>query len=238
MRASGADLGLRVVEAESLYDRFVTAVDDAAEAAILNVLRDAGSDRTWVIDAIDGTTNLVLGDPYVGVTLALVERGEPLVAATGCPFTGEIWSAALGCGAFDFEGRRLGLSHRPPESRRIALDPASPPPPQRAVWESARDRIAETFAEVVLRASIALALAHVASGEFDGFVQIGGSPVEDFAAGTLLVREAGGLVTGLDGQAAPWGASVVIAGPPRTHRELQQALSGVSLRDDGSSPSR
>jgi fructose-1,6-bisphosphatase/inositol monophosphatase family enzyme len=81
---------------------------------------------------------------------------------------------------------------RPPAARRVALDPATRPLTQHELWESIRTAAAETCAEVAPRGSIALGLAHVAAGIFDGFVQFGGSPVQDFAAGTLLVREAGG----------------------------------------------
>lgn len=207
-RERGDDLGVRVVQAESEYDKYVTAVDDAAEAAVLDVLRVADAatpavgevsggeatacDRVWVIDPIDGTTNLVRGDSFVAVTLALLEHGQPLVGATGCPFTGELWSAARGSGAHGRDVRRLEVRDRPRAARRVALDPATPPPAQRAFWESARAHASETCNEIAPRASIALALAYVAAGVFDGFVQLGGSPVQDFAVGTLLVREGRG----------------------------------------------
>jgi fructose-1,6-bisphosphatase/inositol monophosphatase family enzyme len=51
--------------------------------------------------------------------------------------------------------------------------------------------------------------------------------VQDFAAGVLLVRDAGGLVTGVDGRSEPWLSSVVIAETPQTHRDLRDALNGV-----------
>jgi len=225
MRAQGGDLDIREVEAESEYDRYVTAVDDAAEAAVVDVLRASDVDELdWVVDPIDGTTNLVRGDSFVAVTLALLDGGRPLVGATGCPFTGELWSVARGRGAYDGSGARLAVRERPRAERRVALDPASAPPARAAGWEAAHAAAAETCAEVAPRASIALALAYVAAGIFDGFVQLGGSPVEDFAAGTLLVREAGGLVSGLDGRAEPWCADLVIAGTPKTYVELQAAL--------------
>ena len=241
-RERGIDLGVRVVDAESLYDCYETAVDDAAEAAVLEVLRGSdpatpavsdaseGGDRAgrvWLVDPIDGTTNLILGESFVAVTLALLDGNQLLVAATGCPFTGEVWSAVHGRGTY-YDGRRVEVRERPRSSRVLALDPATPPPSQLAVWQRVRDLVGEC-GEVAPRASIALALAHVSSGQFDGFVQVGGSPMQDFAAGTLLVREAGGLVSGADGRTQPWLASVVIAGTPKTHRDLRGALSGFSL---------
>jgi myo-inositol-1(or 4)-monophosphatase len=152
------------------------------------------ADRVWVVDPVDGTTNLLLlGDSFVGVTVALLVDGRPVVGATGCPFTGELWSAAQGLGADDRSGRRLEVVERPPGTRRIALDPAVSGPDHLATWDAARLRLTEAFEEVEPRSAIALELAYVAVGIFDGLVQIGGSPVQDFAAGVLLIREAGGV---------------------------------------------
>jgi myo-inositol-1(or 4)-monophosphatase len=242
-RERGLDLGVRTVDAESVYDRYVTAVDDAAEAAVLDVLHSAdpatpavgdvsggeiATGRVWVIDPIDGTTNLVHGESFVGVTLALLADGQPLVAATGCPFTGELWSAARGVGAYDRDGRRLRMREGPREGRCVALDPAAPPPAQRSHWEDAYARTQQVCREVAPRASIALALAYVAAGIFDGFVQLGGAQIQDFAAGTLLIREAGGAVTGLDGSADPWRTRVNVAGTTATYQDLCAALTGLS----------
>lgn len=241
-RDRGEDLGVRVVPAASLYDQYVTAVDDAAGVSVVGVLRNAdlgarvlgdlsdGDTRTgrvWVVDPVDGTTNLVVGDSFVGVTVALLVNGQLLVGATGCPFTGELWSAAQGLGAHDRSGRRLRLVEHSRDARRIAFDPAAPPSSQRAFWDAARARVAGVCTEVTPRASIALALAYVAEGSFDGFVQIGGSPVQDFAAGALLIREAGGLATGLDGCLDVWRSDVVVAGTRQTHRDLRAALHGL-----------
>jgi myo-inositol-1(or 4)-monophosphatase len=236
----GDDLGARrIASPENPADAYVTAVDDAAENAVIGVLRNAdpstpvvgevsGGDtrveRVWIVDPVDGTTNLVRGDSFVGVTVALLVNGQPVVGATGCPFTGELWSAVHGRGAHDRSGRRLELVERPRGRRRIALDPATSGPEHRAAWDTARTRLAGAFEKVELRSAIALELAYVAAGVFDGLVQIGGSPVQDFAAGVLLIREAGGLVTGLDGCVDVWLSDVVVAGTPQTHHDLCDVL--------------
>lgn len=110
----------------------------------------------------------------------------------GCPFTGQMWSAAHGLGAYSMPGQRLRLVNRRKPGWRVVLDPA-------------------------------LELAYLAPGEFDGLVQVGGSPVQDFAAGVLLIREAGGLVTGLDGCADPWLSQVVVAGTA-TYEHVREML--------------
>lgn len=238
-RDRGADLGVRRTRsAGGLYDRYVTAVDAAAEGAVVDVLRsgdpraavvgegsggDPGMGRCWVVDPVDGTTNLVRGDSFVAVTAALLVNGEPVVGATGCPFRGELWSAARGLGAYDVAGAPIQVEEHPPSERRVVLDPVEPGREHEAIWSAVHGRLLEAFDDVELRSAIALELACVATGVFDGLVQVGGSPVQDFAAGILLIREAGGLVRGLDGREDVWHSDMVVAGTP-------QALPGRSGR--------
>lgn len=232
--------GMRVVR-DAGAER-VTAVDHAAEAAVTDVLEgsasgipvvgemsggDAGVERVWVVDPLDGTANFASGDSFVAVTTALLVDGQPVVGATGCPFTAEVWSAARGLGAHDVSGRRLAVVARPPGSERIALDPQASDPEHLATWSATSTRLTGAFAEVVPLAAIALELAYVAAGAFDGIVQVGGSDVQDFAAGVLLIREAGGLATGLDGNDDVWASDLVIAGAPQMHDRLRELLRDV-----------
>ena len=90
--------------------------------------------------------------------------------------------------------------------------------------------ITNTFKKVEPLTSIALEMAYVAAGAFDGYVSIGapeGSPIQDFAAGTMLIREAGGIVTGIDGNPNPWESPIVIAGAPQTYEALREVLKGL-----------
>lgn len=224
-RIRGDDLGARRISSlGSRADQYVTAVDGVAKRAILAVL---GRGHDWVIDPIDGTTNFVDGDSFVGVSVALLEGGRHVVGATGCPFTGELWSAAEGLGAYDQTGRRLNLADRRQGARRVALDPADSGSEHLATWSEVRRRLTEAFEKVEPRSAIALELAYVAAGCFDGVVQVGGSPVEDFAAGALLIREAGGLVAGLDGRVEPWLTDIVVAGTRQTYDDLCDVLRGL-----------
>jgi myo-inositol-1(or 4)-monophosphatase len=77
-----------------------------------------------------------------------------------------------------------------------------------------------------------LALAYVAGGLLDGFVQFGGSQAQDLAAGILLIREAGGKVSGLDGREDAWNSSVVIAGAPEVYEDLNSAFHGFSEKPE------
>jgi len=238
-RARCANLEVQVVEAESIYDKFVTAADHASEAAVSDVIRkydpDAviigdepaeayGRRTVWIVDPIDGTTNLVNGESFVSVAVALLVDGRPVVGATGCPFTGELWSAAEGSGTYDREGLRVTMTERHLAKRHIALDPATPTPNQESWWKDAHLRISNVCGVVAPRASIALALAYVAGGRFDGFVQLGGSQAQDLAAGTLLIREAGGKISGLDDQPDVWNSDVILAGTPQAFDDLSTAF--------------
>ena len=215
-------------------------VESAAEAAIKQVLAsgsrmpvlgdqengDPRNEPNWILDPVDGTANLLRGDSFVAVTVALLVDGRPFAGATGCPFTGELWAAARGRGALDAKGRPL-LPVAPEGSRGpVVLDPPSSDARHLAVWRAVRTRLESAFGAVDLRGSIALALAHVASGRIAGFVHVGGSPAQDFAAGVLLVSEVGGLVTALDG-GEPWNAPVAIAGLPATYERLRRILGNV-----------
>jgi myo-inositol-1(or 4)-monophosphatase len=223
----------------SQADQYAAYVDSAAEQAVAGVLGRADPripvvgdlpggvghvERAWIVDPVDGTTNLVRGDSFVGVTVAMLVDGQPVVGATGCPFTGELWSAAIGLGAYDGSGSRLDLEEPTSGRRRVVLDPAASDPEHLATWDAVRRRVHRRFGNVELRSAIALELALVAAGVFHGLVQVGGSPVQDFAAGVLLVREAGGLITGLDGREDVWLADIVVGGTPITHHALREAL--------------
>jgi myo-inositol-1(or 4)-monophosphatase len=226
-------------------DDYVTAVDYAAEEAVMQVLKkwsptisvfgemsggEIGTSPLWVIDSMDGTTNFVSGGTFVSVTLALLREGQPVVGATGCPFTGELWSAAKGLGIYDASGKNLLAQTRPESNDHIAFDPVISGPATLAVWNEAVQRLTNAFKKVEPLTSIALEMAYVAAGKFDGWVSIGGpdpSTIQDFAAGNILIREAGGIVTGIDGNLNPWESPIVIAGTPQTYEKLRQVLKGL-----------
>jgi myo-inositol-1(or 4)-monophosphatase len=240
-RANGRDIEALNTGGEP-GDEYVTAVDNAAETAMIEVLRhalpdipiigemsggDLDAEHVWVIDPMDGTTNFVMGKSFVAVTLALLVDGLPVVGVTGCPFTGELWSAVKGAGTYDNSGRRITVKPGATGHERIALDPQVSGKRTLDTWNEVFQRLTSTFKEVQPLSAIALELAHVAAGDYDGFVQIGGSPVQDFAAGALLIREAGGVITTIDSSDKVWDSKMVVAGTPETHRQLLELLEGL-----------
>lgn len=212
---------------------YVTEVDRSAEQAAIRVLRagapdiailaeESGgvrNDRMWVIDPVDGTTNFVRGFPVVGVSVALVEEGRPVVGAVIAPLLGEAWSAAEGQGAFDREGNRLAVSRHPgagvvatgfPFRHKDRLPSYLP------VMTAALQR----FEDLRRAGAASLDLAYVGAGAFDGYFELG-LGLWDIAAGALLVREAGGVVTDWSGDSeAVFVSGDILAGTPAWHETM------------------
>lgn len=239
------DLGARVVRArfgeagrgqrlKGAGDH-VTAADHESEDAIRAFLEretpetpvlgeESGGrvgERYWLVDPLDGTTNFLLGLPAVGVSVALVAGGRPLVGAVAGPLLGLSFSAARGQGAWS-EGRRLGVSDRPVGAAVVAV--AFPFrrkdlfPRYRAVF----DRVFAEVEDVRRVGAASLDLAWVAAGVFDGFLELS-LGAWDVAAGALLVEEAGGVVT--DWRGGPgYLEGNIVAGSPAMHETLLRLI--------------
>jgi myo-inositol-1(or 4)-monophosphatase len=177
-------------------------------------VRDAASDGPrWFLDPLDGTVNFVHRIPCFAVSLGLFVDGEPEVAVVHAPRLGETFHAVRGGGAY-LGVERIAVS----ECASLGEEILATGFPYRRN-ELAQNNLAN-FANLFLdvrdlrrMGSAALDLAYVAAGRFDGFWELHLAP-HDVAAGALLVREAGGRVTDVDG-GEDWlrGGHVVAAGP-------------------------
>ena len=222
-RAGGAILLERLAHARTVSFKggsrsdLVTDADRASEAVIVEYLaarypthaivaEESGNsgtgDHTWVIDPLDGTTNYAHGVPHFCVTLAVEGPGPEgpmlLAGVVFDPLRDELFSAARGRGA-SLNGRAIQVSC--PDGLEDALLCTGFPYDLRARPELP----VGLFSRLVTRAqgmrrmgSAALDLAYVASGRFDGYFELGLKPW-DIAAGALLVQEAGGSVSRIDG---------------------------------------
>ena len=219
----------------------VTESDRAAEALIVARLRAAypdctilgeeegtyqgSSDERWIVDPLDGTTNYAHGYPLFCVSIAYERAGMVTAAAIYAPAIGEMYAASLGAGAACNE-RRIAVSDTQTVADSLVCTGFKP-----ANYE----RNGENFARLSRRAqgvrrdgSAALDLAFVAAGRFDAFWEFDLSPW-DVAAGALIVREAGGTVSAIDGGPFAVGGGSTLATNGRTHREMCDALRpGVS----------
>ena len=231
-----ADDAAALTPEEKAAGDYVTAVDREAEAAALAVLRErvpdipvlaeeaggARGDRLWVVDPVDGTTNMVRSFPVVGVSVALFEEGRPVVGAVAAPHLGSAWSAAEGAGAFDATGRRLQVLARDPAACVVATGF-----PFRRKDETTLQHYLGVFMGALLRfedlrraGAASLDLAYSATGAFDGFFELN-LALWDIAAGALLVREAGGVVTDWAGdERAVFDSGCILAGAPQWHEAM------------------
>lgn len=153
----------------------------------------------WIVDPLDGTTNYLHDHPLYASSVAVAVDGEPLAGVVQCGATGERWWAARGEGAFK-NGRRMRVSTERPlldalvgtgfPFKKLELLPT---------YLGQLERVLKSASGIRRGGSAALDLAYLAQGSLDCFWEEVLMPW-DFAAGMLLVREAGGVVTGPEGE--------------------------------------
>ncbi|MGH9382082.1 MAG: inositol monophosphatase family protein [Thermoanaerobaculia bacterium] len=248
-RAGGEELRRRfrsgdLQVAEKAQNDLVTEADRASEEAILACLRrhrpgdgilaeesgwsaGDGEGYRWVVDPLDGTANFARGLPIFAVAVACMRDSELLVGVVLDPVGENLFTAARGEGAA-WNGMLIRVSARPDLAGAFLATGF----PFRA--REALDLYQQCFARLFLEAggirrcgSAALDLAYTAAGVFDGFFEFRLSPW-DIAAGELLIREAGGVVTDLDGGDRQLATGNVLAGSPRVHAAMRGVLSGLA----------
>lgn len=225
---------------------YVSAVDRAAEVAVLDVLHQGApdiavlaeesggrrGDRYWAVDPLDGTTNFLRGFPVVGVSVGLIVEGAPVVGAVEAPLMGVSWSAAAGRGAHDGDGRRLAV--RGPEDRGVvATGFPFRKPENQARYERVLEAALREFEDLRRAGAASLDLAYSAAGAFDGYFELGLS-TWDVAAGAVLVREAGGVVTDWSGDPmAVIDSGDILAGAPGWHERMLSLIRAAAAPRSG-----
>jgi len=220
------------------HNDFVSEVDRAAEAAIVSTLLEAypkhaimaeeggnqgNSEFTWIIDPLDGTTNFLHGFPQYAVSIALQQKDVIMQAVVYDPTRNEMFTASRGGGAF-LNDRRIRVS----KTKELADSLVSTGFPYKTFGKvdqylAMLKDVLQKSAGVRRPGSAALDLCYVAAGRFDAYWQLGLQPW-DIAAGSLLVQEAGGLVTDLDGEGGFLESGDLISGSPRVFAQLLQVL--------------
>lgn len=152
----------------------------------------------WILDPVDGTTNLIHGFQHSAVSLALCEGGKLVMGVIYQPYTGELFHAELGKGAF-LNGRPIHVSGA--ESMGDSLVSIGTSPYRHDLADQNFDLFKRIFLDsqdIRRIGSAAIELAYVACGRSDAFFERNLKPW-DYAAGVVLIREAGGSTTAFDG---------------------------------------
>ncbi|MDX2192637.1 MAG: inositol monophosphatase family protein [Gemmatimonadales bacterium] len=223
---------------------FVTHVDRTAEMLIREMLLaaepsgrvlgeelspdepDVRRGLVWVVDPLDGTTNFLHGYPQYAISIAAAVDGELLAGVVRHGARGDRYTAARGAGAF-LDGTRLRVSTI--DDPAFALIGTGFPFSDLSRWEAYQRQfraVAGAAAGIRRAGAAALDLADVSAGRFEGFWELRLSPW-DIAAGIVLIREAGGVITDFDGTPlSGLERCGVVAGNPAMHAWLLRTLAG------------
>ena len=240
------DLDLLTVKTKGPKD-FVSEIDHAAEAAIVETLLPAypdhailaeegtnkganpDADYVWIIDPLDGTTNFLHGFPQYCVSIALAHRDVVQQGVIYDPVRNDLFTATRGRGAF-LNDRRMRVSRR--THLRDCLVGTGFPFRDGSYLDTYLQMMKTMITQTAgLRrpGAAALDLAYVAAGFYDGFWEVGLNPW-DVAAGSLLVLEAGGLIGDLAGNDNFLHGGQVIAANPKVFAQMVATL--APFRDD------
>jgi myo-inositol-1(or 4)-monophosphatase len=190
---------------------------------------DAAPDaRTlFIVDPLDGTTNFLHGYPEYAVSIAAVLDGVLSAGVVLNAASGELFTATLGGGAFRDAEPIAVSSVQEPARALIGTGFPFRRHDQLPVYLRQLDAVSRATAGVRRAGSAALDLCDVACGRFEAFWELSLSPW-DFSAGTIIVREAGGIVTTATGGDVPIAPSSILAGSPAMHQWLLETLTTSS----------
>jgi len=200
-------------------DDAILAEESGEHRAVAGEAPTSGKGRVWIVDPLDGTVNYANGIPFFCVSIGMVDGGRPAVGVVHDPTRHETFAATSG-GPATLEGRAVRTS----DKERLSDFVVSMALNGRAV--ATRNRNVRKAVRIPRSmGSAALALAYVANGRFDAFIQQGGLSTWDIAAAGLIAERAGARVTSMAG--APWfdvthsPASIgILAAPPAHHGTL------------------
>ncbi|MBT8106727.1 MAG: inositol monophosphatase [Gammaproteobacteria bacterium] len=217
------------------HNDFVSDADRAAEEAVIEVIQrhypehailaeesgvQGDSDTVWIIDPLDGTTNFLHGFPQFCVSIGVQVKGRVEAAAVYDPMRQELFAAARGDGAI-LEDRKIRVSGR--KDLELALIGTGFPFRQSDMdmgpYLEMLGKVVRNTSGVRRPGAAALDLCYVAAGRLDGFWEIGLKPW-DLAAGSLIIREAGGIVSSLDGSENYLDSGHILCGTPKIYAGL------------------
>ncbi|MBU2582326.1 MAG: inositol monophosphatase [Alphaproteobacteria bacterium] len=246
-RKAGRSLNRDFGEVENLQvsikgpANFVSAADLRAEEIIFNELAKAregygflmeergevaGADKShrWIVDPLDGTTNFLHGIPLFAISIGLEREGELVAGVIYNPVLDELYTAEKGKGAFLNDRRRLRVAARRDVSECVvATGIPHRGRPQHDLFHQELRATMATVAGIRRTGSAAIDLAWTAAGRFDGFWERNLKPW-DLAAGIVIVREAGGSCSDIEGGDKMLDHGSILAGNSDIRKSLLNAL--------------
>lgn len=218
---------------------YVTEIDQLVEREIIAIIRKAhpnhgilgeesgelaGNDTIWIIDPIDGTRNFIHGFPHFAVSIAVSRKGKIEQGVIYDPVRQELFTAARGKGA-QLNDRRIRVSkHSQLEECLLGTGfPYRHSPEHQAAYVSSLQSLIPLCGDVRRAGAATLDLAYVACGRLDGFWELGLKPW-DLAAGTLLIKEAGGIVCDNRGGEDFMKNGNIIAANPKILKQLLKTV--------------
>lgn len=240
-RRAGAVLGRNFNKRNKLtiekkgHNDFVTSADLAAERAVIDVIHkhypdhailaeESGvqgeSDHVWIIDPLDGTTNYMHGLPVFAVSIGLQIKGRMEHAVVYDPMREELFTASRGEGA-QLDGRKIRVSGIKDLDRSLVGTgfPFRLNDQDTGPYLAMLGKVIKNTSGVRRPGAAALDLCYVACGRLDAFWETG-LKSWDLAAGSLIIREAGGIVSGLDGGEQHMETGHVLTGTPKIYQGL------------------
>jgi myo-inositol-1(or 4)-monophosphatase len=214
---------------------YVSDADRAAESEVIETIHkhypdhailaeESGpsgeSDTLWIIDPLDGTTNYLHGFPVFCVSIGVQVSGRMEHAVVYDPMRQELFTASRGTGA-QLDGRRIRVSGQTQLERALIGTgfPFRQAPQQLPPYLEMLGKMVRNTSGVRRPGAAALDLCYVAAGRLDGFWETGLAPW-DLAAGSLIIREAGGIVSGLDGSENFLDTGHILTGSPKIYAAM------------------
>ena len=242
-RRAGAVLIRNLVKLEKLkvekkgHNDYVSEADRAAERAVIDVIQkhypehailaeesgsqgDPSSDTVWIIDPLDGTTNYLHGFPVFAVSIGVQVNGRMAHAVVYDPLRQELFTATRGAGA-QLDEHKIRVSGRK-ELEHALIGTGFPfrqADSEMEPYLAMLGKVVKNTAGVRRPGAAALDLCYVAAGRLDAFWETGLSSW-DMAAGSLIIREAGGIISGLDGSDNFLDTGHILTGTPKIYAAL------------------
>lgn len=220
-------------------NNFVTEIDKLSEKTIIDIIHSVypehsifaeesgasnkGNDYRWIIDPIDGTTNYIHSIPFFCISIALEYKNQIILGVIYDPVRNEMFHAEKGKGAY-LNNRKIHVSDKENMSESI-ITVGFPYKSHHNIgtYINTLTKISASCANIRKVGSAAMDLAYVASGRFDGYWELDLNQW-DIAAGVIIIREAGGFVSDINGENGFMETGNIVASNKKIHNQILKVL--------------